>query len=85
MLKASSIILIYYNNPFLLIKEAYIHATMTENDPKFWRPLRGYRAQLAATTYCRYMEVLKYPGDLGLQTWKGAVSEVSLESWLTTV
>ena len=58
---------------------------MTENDPKFWRPLRGYRAQAAASTYCQYLEVLKYPGDVELQTQEGAVSEVSLESWLTKV
>jgi hypothetical protein len=84
-LKASGIILIDYNNPFLSIKEAHIHAPMTENDPKFWRPVRGYRAKLADTTQCRYMEVLKYPGDPGLQTREGGVSEVSLESWLAKV
>jgi hypothetical protein len=58
---------------------------MTGNDPKFWRPLQGDRAQLVATTRCEYLEVLQYPEDIVLQKSKDAVNEVLLESWLKAV
>jgi len=62
-----------------------IDARTTVNDPKFWRPLAGSHAQHADTTNCRYREVLKYSGNIKLQSREDVMSGALLENWLTKV
>ena len=55
------------------------------DDPKFWRPFQGDRAEYAGTTECRYIELLQFSAPLGFQRSEGSLNDMSLESWLTKV